>query len=1357
MFAKEKIYRLNIIRRVLTVLMIVLAIAILLPTPLVAAVGEDTAAGGLALLAKERGAPLTFGDFTGSNSFFNENQSTYEIFGNIREYHPWGFTEWTAGWYEDGAGLTSESIKSMNPTATFMNTWGSFDNYYKTMFEKGIEVTICMTGTVDSRPRPDYQDADGTKSAVPASYLGHAQSMFQLVARYGSNTDIDPALVRVALGTEKKIGLGYVRYFENCNEPNLNGFNGAQFAAMLSADYDGHMGTMGPGVGVKTADPQAKMVLGGLAGVMFNTTVHKNTDNEDNKFIEDMLAWFDANRTLKQWKAAHGGSEAGYEKYPFDVISCHSYSTNEWAGYGLSVEANHYFEIISAYVNNCHELFPGKEVYLSEFGWDTAAGGYSPFRVYTDSMVNTGLSGPEIQGRWLVREYLILAAAGIDGARQFMIPDTSADPNNPDWFATCGLVYGIQGSTNFKPAWYYIGTMNNVLKDASLKDLQIVADGGFSASGGGVNATETAGPWALKFSSTHNTDQIFALWLPTSLGDLGGANVQNYTAPVPAGYKHATLITLKDKVKWGERIDISDRITANAITVSISEKPVFLVLSEEEYYNPIYDYIHPHSFDTWTLTPDSGDPSLLFDEQRVSLSAPPPNMANSWRPEGVHRYAVIDMGAKYNLSNMYIWDRDGALAAGKVLAVYAYSGASSPDLAPNSMSGAQVQAMLAGHDWRRIAWYDFAGWDTWAEAVVSAETRYLVLGFEDGPSEFYDNPWPVDWLPVTELVIKGALAKGETPPQPPPSPPPLVFEPKPSQREFSFLFDNDFADGLIKGSVNGGTFTVVTGKNAYGNEGKFLKVETDIAKPEFIIPTAALASMEYDRWYYIDYKFLVESEDRAPELYLRPYPGQDGSYVYSSVGGNMFKPFWSFDSDIIAVHPNQWHHIKARIMVDSKDKYLSYEVFYDGARLSYRNGIFPQTLPLNGLSLYMTASPYLGGGVYYYDDIWVYTRTPGDDILTATFDKLPVGRLLKHGDDGLGMRDIYSGPSVVIQPAPSDPFYVGAADHILKTTAREWLFDTTFADTLQEIKVGEDYVFELSFFYEDAHDNLTKTPSLFFLYNDWMLHSFAATDWYGGIWVREQDWRSDQGWEEQAAVRIRPTGDQWHRYVVKYRFDTASKITYSFYYDDISQPLTTVTLDAAVEGEMDNRFDNLVNTMGFMVGAEGFDLDKYPMYLNDVLIYKGDIRPWPAKYRGETITCSGQVLYQPSPRPAKVELFDSAGTPIAFTDTDEDGAYTLSVTAGAGYTLVITKPAYLSYTIKNLTLTEGETIDMRQMGGDINEDGYINSEDLVCLISEYGRAPVNYPLADIDGDGLVNSVDLTCLLAGYGRWNVVVE
>ena len=136
---------------------------------------------------------------------------------------------------------------------------------------------------------------------------------------------------------------------------------------------------------------------------------------------------------------------------------------------------------------------------------------------------------------------------------------------------------------------------------------------------------------------------------------------------------------------------------------------------------------------------------------------------------------------------------------------------------------------------------------------------------------------------------------------------------------------------------------------------------------------------------------------------------------------------------------------------------------------------------------------------------------------------------------------------------------------------------------------------------------------------------------------------------------------------------------------------------------------------------------------------------------------TGRIIYQPSPRQATVKLYNSSNAIVDSQNTNDDGYYTLNAPAGSGYTLVVTKPGYLSFTLKELTIADGadiETIDMMQMGGDIDGDGYINSVDLVCLISEFGRTPINYPLADIDGDGFVNSVDLTIMLAGYGKWNM---
>ena len=141
-----------------------------------------------------------------------------------------------------------------------------------------------------------------------------------------------------------------------------------------------------------------------------------------------------------------------------------------------------------------------------------------------------------------------------------------------------------------------------------------------------------------------------------------------------------------------------------------------------------------------------------------------------------------------------------------------------------------------------------------------------------------------------------------------------------------------------------------------------------------------------------------------------------------------------------------------------------------------------------------------------------------------------------------------------------------------------------------------------------------------------------------------------------------------------------------------------------------------------------------------------------------TATYNGQVLYQTSPRPAKIELFGSNGALVDGAVSAATGAYTLSAPAGSGYTLVVTKPGYLSYTIRNLTLKEGEsieTVDLRLLAGDINGDGIVDSVDVICLLDEYGKAPVVYPYADIDGNGIVDSADLLYLADGYGKSNVI--
>jgi hypothetical protein len=106
------------------------------------------------------------------------------------------------------------AIKKDGPIAMFntKNWEGSFDGYYKNLKNAGIDVSMCIQQGVlgAEHKNPNWQgDCDPEN---PNSYLAHAQSLFQHAARYGSNKNIDPDLVRVDPGGNKQIGLGYVKY-----------------------------------------------------------------------------------------------------------------------------------------------------------------------------------------------------------------------------------------------------------------------------------------------------------------------------------------------------------------------------------------------------------------------------------------------------------------------------------------------------------------------------------------------------------------------------------------------------------------------------------------------------------------------------------------------------------------------------------------------------------------------------------------------------------------------------------------------------------------------------------------------------------------------------------------------------------------------------------------------------------------------------------------------------------------------------------------------------------------------------------------------------------------------------------------
>ncbi|MFD0669852.1 OmpL47-type beta-barrel domain-containing protein [Cohnella sp. GCM10027633] len=655
---------------------------------------------------------IDFGTSVGTNSFFNDpnlNEFVVPISGTTREYHTWAWTEYMVGndlGYGDNDPRMIEDPEK--PLVAFVNTWGAFDAFYRNMKAAGAIVYLCMQNlhvgdanrTDPAFMIPNFQ-GDGDRQN-PNSYLAHAMSFWQHVARYGSAKSIaeggtiDPDLVHVAPGTSKEIGLNLIEYYENGNELNLKGVNGYEFAAMTSADYDGHMNSMKAwihdtdipvnsrsgnyiyteeatgkpysGVGIKNADPNAKLSIAGVGGL-------------DLKFMEEMTEWFLTYRTEDDYLAFNyvlvGGSyyrthDTGrthpytraqallgeenpaaqenflyrFEQFPVDVLNVHHYTpdskdvANGRPIGGVAPEEDQWthqtwnqdvpLEYGMKWVMNLRSLYyPNAEVWLSELGWDTAQGTatsakanqtYYPgvnAQLELDPAHYASLPGSnnpatlqnvaggfEMQGRWMVREFLLLASWGVDRAQQFMLRGSGTGTTgkfNTSGYLDTQEVLG-EGTTAKKPAWYYVAAMRNWLGDMQFE--QEVETPTYTkkvepwdSAGNAFSNNNTTPANALNVLRFGHDDENegkdeeeqdhskgFALWLGTSKGDIAG-NYVDYELDLSnidlADVEDIKLVELEHKNATGVTTSILSQLANGKVTVRVTEKPVFVIVAGE--------------------------------------------------------------------------------------------------------------------------------------------------------------------------------------------------------------------------------------------------------------------------------------------------------------------------------------------------------------------------------------------------------------------------------------------------------------------------------------------------------------------------------------------------------------------------------------------------------------------------------------------------------------------------------------------------------------------------------------------------------------------------------------------------------
>jgi len=473
----------------------------------------------------------TMDQLIGVNAFIDDPLDKMTVGGFVREYHNW---DWDEGDSKTYPGYPSNQNK-WNPSYGAGGGW-DFDTYYAGLKTAGVTVCPAIQGGVawlrgpgggkpSDKPVPAGQPAN-----APASYLAHADHLFQYAARYGQAHVADNRL-KLAADQPRHTGLGLLRYYENWNEEDAwwGGreayFQPEEFAAMCSADYDGDQGRLGRTVGVKNADARAKLVMGGLAGL--------NLD-----YVRTMKAWADAYR---------GGS------FPCDVLNFHHYSNSggeqQKGQVGISPEADDLRGKTAALVDYCRRSLPGKEVWVTEFGYDTNP--QSPQR----SPAIGGYSQEEVQGQWLVRSYLALAAGGVDRAAMFMLRDVNAA--DATQFSSSGLVTE-KGKWEPKASWYYVHTLHDRLAGMRFA---------------GEQSSRNAAVKVYRFQSTAGPGGAYVIWRSTS----DGSTSPHFTLAVGGKTAAATLVTLVKGKPGGAAAPLP--LTAGRATLPVSERPVIVLLN----------------------------------------------------------------------------------------------------------------------------------------------------------------------------------------------------------------------------------------------------------------------------------------------------------------------------------------------------------------------------------------------------------------------------------------------------------------------------------------------------------------------------------------------------------------------------------------------------------------------------------------------------------------------------------------------------------------------------------------------------------------------------------------------------------
>jgi len=330
-------------------------------------------------------------------NIYEPKMDLIKSFSGVRHYLDWQKIENQQGKY------------TFNPTHD--GGW-NLDTMYQRCKNDGIDMLVCLktcprwlleTYPANERDAENVPMPYGANKADPQSYILQAKAAFQFAARYGRTKQVDASQVSVNTTprwtgdpvNEVKTGLGLVKYIECDNERDKwwKGDKAYQkpdeYAANLSAFYDGNKGKLGKGVGVKTADPTMQVVMAGLA-------------KTDAGYVTAMIDWCKKNRGYKP---------DGSVDLCFDVINFHLYAndhssqSNGNAIKGIAPELSEAGKVAADFVKlaGLHHL----PVWVTEAGYDVNPG--SPQRAVKIGNKSELLT----QADWTIRTAMLYERYGI--------------------------------------------------------------------------------------------------------------------------------------------------------------------------------------------------------------------------------------------------------------------------------------------------------------------------------------------------------------------------------------------------------------------------------------------------------------------------------------------------------------------------------------------------------------------------------------------------------------------------------------------------------------------------------------------------------------------------------------------------------------------------------------------------------------------------------------------------------------------------------------------------------------------------------------------------------------------------------